>query len=437
VDTGREKPRARQPQAEACLSSPDSAKRRTGRKPVAERLLSSLTGLTIQWVAIVLVAILLAVLRRSVQRVFLHYWALSHGCLAIGLLALWLAFLLPAAGGFLYPVYLFAEYAWVYTLLAGCRNLANGTQPGRNELYLAPLGMVLALGLPLLGLDFNTLFAIHAGILAAFFIMSFVVLCASSERAHHGAGMWVMVVALLLLAAVFLHYVPLCAYAGLTGEIHHFPHLQHSSIYDMLLEILLAFGIVMVAMDSVRRELEKTNYDLAAASLRLQAMAQEDSLTESYNRHAFYSWVERQRVGYSTAFPGSVALIDVNDLKVINDQLGHPAGDQVIRAVARTIRTVIRADDLLFRWGGDEFLILWPKVSEEDARERLSRLNPMLAETLLPGISDFVRVSVAVGVASIASIRNLEQAIHNADGEMYAHKQALKNASDSEVELAL
>jgi len=404
---------------------------------VAEHLFASLTGLTIQWVAIVLVAILLAVLTRSVRRVFLHFWALSQGCLAIGLLSLWLAFYSPASAPVLYPIYLFAEYAWVYLLLAGCRNLAHGTQPGRNELYLLPLGVVLALGLPLLGLDFNTLFAIHAGILAVFFAISFFVLCAAPMRAQHGAGLWVMAVALVLLAALFVHYVPLCAYAGMTGESHHFPHLQHSSVYDMLLEILLAFGMVMVAMDSVRRELEKTNYDLASASLRLQVLAQEDPLTESYNRNAFYSWVEKQRLSDSQAFPGCVAIIDVNDLKLINDKLGHQAGDLVIRAVAHTIRTLIRAEDLLFRWGGDEFLILWPNIEEKDARNRLSRLNPLLAETFLPGISDVVRVSVSLGVAPIDKSGSLESAIHEADSEMYTHKQTFKVGSRSEIELVV
>jgi diguanylate cyclase (GGDEF)-like protein len=155
-------------------------------------------------------------------------------------------------------------------------------------------------------------------------------------------------------------------------------------------------------------------------------MAQEDSLTEAYNRHAFYSFTTHGAPEKPPFLKGCVAILDLNDLKWINDTLGHQAGDGAIRAVSRAIRSVIRADDLLFRWGGDEFLILWPHISEADARARLDKLNPLLAEVMLPGYSLPVRVSVAYGVATVEKYTSLEQAIHEADSEMYSQKQRLK-----------
>jgi diguanylate cyclase len=427
---------------------------------VDQHVSASITGLTIQFIATLLVTILLTVLTRSVRRTFLDCWVLSGASLSLALSSLFLSFITPTHGFYLLPIYFFGEYLWAYLLLAGCRNLIHGTKPRRSALGLAPAGIIVAAVLPQLQVSFNVMFAIHSAVLAGFFAVAAASLVRSRDQRRHGVGRWVMVTALVLMAMVFAHYVPLCAYAGWTGQDGDFPHLKHSSLYDMLLEILLAFGMVMVAMDSVRRELEQMNFDLGAASLRLQAMAQEDPLTGAYNRNAFNSFVGKQcssRQGTPDSddavscersgclgcsalagpFDGCVALIDLNDLKRINDKFGHPSGDAAIQAVAKAIRSVIRADDLLFRWGGDEFLILWPKVDEQHARRRLEALNPKLREVFLPGFSAPVPIGVAYGVAPIEDLSNLEQAIHEADSEMYAHKYGCKSGPGSEMELAI
>src|SRR5205823_2263991 len=76
------------------------------------------------------------------------------------------------------------------------------------------------------------------------------------------------------------------------------------------------------------------------------------------NRHAFYSLVEDARRQGSTPPEGTVALVDIDSLKPINDAYGHAAGDESIRAVATAIRSIVRAADLVIRWGGDEFLVI-------------------------------------------------------------------------------
>jgi diguanylate cyclase len=79
-------------------------------------------------------------------------------------------------------------------------------------------------------------------------------------------------------------------------------------------------------------------------------MARVDPLTASLNRHAFCSMAEGYRATGEAS--GCVAVVDMDALKPINDSLGHTSGDAAIRAVARAIRQVVRADDLVFRWGG-------------------------------------------------------------------------------------
>src|SRR5207244_10002564 len=102
-----------------------------------------------------------------------------------------------------------------------------------------------------------------------------------------GAGAGVMMAALFVLTVDFLQYAPLGGYNQLTGRNAAFPHLRYSSLYDLMLEMLLAFGMVMVVMDQVRVELEAANHELRTTGSRLRQLAQCDPLTGALNRHAF------------------------------------------------------------------------------------------------------------------------------------------------------
>ena len=117
----------------------------------------------------------------------------------------------------------------------------------------------------------------------------------------------------------------------------------------------------------------------------------------------------------------------MNNLKLINDGLGHAAGDRAIRAVASAVRSIIRADGLLFRWGGDEFLVLMFGMPEAMARQRLETWNVRLAQAQADGA--YGEVSVSHGLARFDTLEELQQAIEDADVSMYARKQKRKALS--------
>ena len=119
------------------------------------------------------------------------------------------------------------------------------------------------------------------------------------------------------------------------------------------------------------------------------------------------------------AFSGCAAIIDVDRLKFINDTLGHPAGDAAIRRVAGAIRKVVRADDLLFRWGGDEFLILLQDVGESEAQGRLEAVNRALGEARPEDNAHTIPLSVSFGIAGFDAGKALAAAIEDADRRMY------------------
>jgi len=143
-----------------------------------------------------------------------------------------------------------------------------------------------------------------------------------------------------------------------------------------------------------------------------------DSLTEALNRHAFLRFLARS----ANKVSGWAAIVDLDNLKTINDSLGHGAGDAAICEVARAIRSAVRPDDQLYRWGGDEYLILMFGIPAAEARGRIEGLNQRLASVTLPGASEPVAINVSYGLSPFAETASVERAIECADRAMYACK---------------
>jgi diguanylate cyclase (GGDEF)-like protein len=391
---------------------------------------ASIVGLAVQWVGIGLVAILFLLLAQSVRRKFLAYWAMSWTFLAMALTALLFAFTLPISPKVFFTLYFLFEYAFGFLLIAGCRNHSHGTPVSLRDFWFLAPASVAALVLPQLSDDFNLILIPHAAIVSCFWITAYQALKPKSPQAPRGLGLRIVSLALILLAIDFVQYFVACTYAQATHQVLPFPYLKYSSLYDLILEILLAFGTVVIVMETLHQEMTKANKELHAASLRLQALAEKDPLTDALNRHAYYSLLGRQEGNPSMATSGSVVVTDIDDFKSINDTFGHAAGDDAIRKVAGAIRSVIRADDLLFRWGGDEFLVVAIGLSAADARRRLDTVNSLLASVLLPGCGSPIPLAISFGIAAIEDGESIEDSIHRADLEMFRAKRSNKdNAS--------
>lgn len=383
-------------------------------------------GLAIQCVGIVLVALLSLSMRGSIESASVKYWTTAWFCLALALISLFIGIHVSSAQRVLFTAYFFGEYAFGLMFVAGCHHYAKGARLNRQAWFFGVGALVVAIVLPFLSADFNDLFMVHATIIATLFAASAFTLRSALKNAKRSPGLRIMLAALVLLAIDFVHYVPVFgARKGLWGYTVPSAYLQYTSIFDLILEILLGFGAIMVLLEGVRSEVEATNDELVHARDQLELMARMDPLTEALNRHAFHSLLSR---GESDALPqpdvdGSVAVIDIDNLKPINDTLGHNVGDKAIRAVARAVRSLIRADDMLFRWGGDEFMVLMFKLDEQEARRRMETLNEILEINGEQWTSASVTISVSVGVCGFVSMSELGAAIECADRAMYGKKQ--------------
>ncbi|HKQ08301.1 MAG TPA: GGDEF domain-containing protein [Blastocatellia bacterium] len=383
----------------------------------------SVIGLTIQCAGIVLITCLSFFMSRSIRRPFLDYWTSAWVCMSVALISLAVGFRTPSLATIYFALYFLGEYAFGFLFIAGCHNYATGGRLARPHWLWLAASAGLSFGLARLSTSFSAAFVPHAGILAVLFALAFRALRPARLWGRRSLGLSAVNIALVLLAADFMHYVPVVAYAEFFHGSIPGKYLQYTSIYDLILETLLGFGSLMLVMERARHEVEAANRELRSAHEQLERLAQVDPLTEALNRHAFYSLIGRQR-GPGAAQRGCVVVLDIDNLKPINDSHGHAAGDAAIRAVARTVRSMIRADDLLFRWGGDEFLILFFNLNELEARRRLTDIEVQLALAHVPEAD--APVIVSHGLAAFAATDEIERAIDLADGAMYARKQARK-----------
>jgi diguanylate cyclase (GGDEF)-like protein len=385
--------------------------------------MDSKIGLAIQFTGIFLITVLSLFLRRSLKSAISGYWLVAWSSLSASLFCLSLAFSYEEFAKPLYTMYFFGEYIFGLMLVTGCHNLSGSESPTLRKKSIFLPFIVIAFALTFLAQDFNLVFNLHAFILAAFFLAAFYVLRNSEIKTF---GWRVMRVALLLLALDFFHYFILFS-ALLAGYDVSLPfgYLAFNPIIDLVLEILLGFGMVIVILEKVLGDVRVSNEKLREAHEKLEHLVQTDPLTTAFNRHAFYGFLKKRGDAEKTV-SGCVGFFDIDNLKPINDRYGHAAGDLAIRAVVKAIRGVMRAEDLIFRWGGDEFFVIMVSMNEEMARSRMDRLEAMLTDIMLEGTNERLTVGVSYGFKDFAEISELEQAVKCADEEMYRRKQERK-----------
>ena len=386
--------------------------------------MDSNVGLAIQFIGILLITLLSVFMRSSLKSSALKYWTVGWASLSLALLSLIVGSHATTFQYVFYSLYFMGEYAFGLLFIAGCRNYVSASAINGKQLGMVLPFLVISALLPFLSNDFNDLFMVHATIMAVMFATSFFTL---RFGVGPSPGTSVMSVALLLLTVGFLHYLPLFGVRkGLIGVSIPTGYLQYTSICDMILEIVLGFGTMMLLMEAIHRAAEKANRELTEARDKLELLARMDPLTEALNRHAFHSLVSRSERGDHAETFGCVAVLDIDNLKPINDTHGHAAGDKAIRAVARGMRSLIRADDMLFRWGGDEFLVLMFNLSEIEVSRRIARLNEILEQNCEQWTGLPIRVTVSYGVAGFSSMRGLAVGIEAADQAMYAQRERVR-----------
>jgi diguanylate cyclase (GGDEF)-like protein len=192
---------------------------------------------------------------------------------------------------------------------------------------------------------------------------------------------------------------------------------------------LVACGRLNV-LDAHRRTVEEGRQRAHAAAIRLREIAEMDPLTELSNRRRFLA-VATESITSAHEQPGQLALlmVDIDHFKRINDTYGHPAGDQALRLLARTLRESTRKADCVARLGGEEFAILLPGATPAVAQGIAERMCEQVAKlAVLDGAGRQFGFTVSIGLATLAEAdAKPEDLLARADAALYRAKRAGRN----------
>jgi len=166
-----------------------------------------------------------------------------------------------------------------------------------------------------------------------------------------------------------------------------------------------------------------TALDNARLIETLAHQARHDSLTGLLGHRAFHEALETDLRGAAEGHAFTLALLDIDDFKVVNDLHGHPVGDEALRKVAEALRRCIRDHDTIFRVGGEEFAVLLPHLASKDALPVAERLRAAVGRIPFP-----VPLHVSIGLASSPDdAMDRDGLLERADAALYAAKGAGKD----------
>ncbi len=206
---------------------------------------------------------------------------------------------------------------------------------------------------------------------------------------------------------------------------NHLERIATASVFVLTIGRCMFLGIFS---SSMRDSLYQSGLKLKEAYRRIEELAELDELTGSFNRRCIMrildDEVERARRANAAC---SVALIDLDFFKRINDVHGHPTGDEVLRTFAITVFANIRTVDRFGRYGGEEFLLVLPDTSADSAARLLDRLRAIVADLDWSAFSPGMRVTLSAGVTALRADENSDAILARADSALYAAKARGRN----------
>lgn len=179
---------------------------------------------------------------------------------------------------------------------------------------------------------------------------------------------------------------------------------------------------------NLQRELAKKNAELQRLNTEIQRLATTDELTKIYNRRGFFELAQRE-VNHAkrTEKPLAAIMMDIDFFKRVNDSYGHGAGDRVLAEIAARCSHQLRSIDIFGRCGGEEFMILLPETTLENAIITAERLRQNACQTQISTESDSLTVTISLGVAVFKNHMTLENLFGNADHALYQAKESGRN----------
>ena len=228
----------------------------------------------------------------------------------------------------------------------------------------------------------------------------------------------------LLLAAVTQVWIGVALARSATGVLP-----AELMVVNGLLFLFAALGMHLLVFEEMTYELRVANRRLQETQTKLHDLAITDSLTGCYNRRFFHEVIGRELQRHERYdVPLALLFVDIDQFKMVNDTFGHEAGDRLLEYVALFLKGNVREADYVFRWGGDEFLLLL-SCTLEAAREKSAELTTAFRAALkTSGLPTGVGLSVGYSEV-VAHTDDIMDRIREADEAMYRNKADTKSGT--------
>jgi diguanylate cyclase len=201
--------------------------------------------------------------------------------------------------------------------------------------------------------------------------------------------------------------------------------------FELMMGTFPSMAFCAHALSSWRNRLKDQRTQLRETLARVEDMATRDALTGLYNRRFMQDRLDdciRRYDRYGEHF--TIALVDLDHFKRINDQYGHRAGDQALMAFGSAAMLVLRESDIVARWGGEEFIFLLPNTTAAKGQVALERLRTALADAVVSPQWPELRVRFSAGLAVHDRAAGLQHTLERADQALYRAKQAGRNRDE-------
>jgi diguanylate cyclase (GGDEF)-like protein len=366
---------------------------------------------TVEGIGSLLFGLVFLFLWRQSKIVYFGLWAAAWGMHALALLFGY-QLLNTQSPAWLAPYAVF-EFGFVIVLLAAARAGFSGSfHDWRTVLRLIAIlpifvALVYAFGWHS---QIQGYHASHALIVCFAYAYNYL-----SLRRSPGIGAKVFRFSLLLLSIAFMeHAIVLLSLQG--SPPRWMTYLRFEAWYDFAMNAVLAFAAMAMWIENQYDRIRELGAELAGVRRESAANLELDRLTGLLNQAALARRMENEE-----PFDGVVTVCDMDRFKEINDRYGHLVGDEILRNVGHLLRSSIRHEDEAFRWGGDEFVILFHNQKGEVARRRMEAIEERLRDFRVRG-SGVLPISFSWGAAE-SQTRPLREALDEADRSMYKRKR--------------
>lgn len=386
--------------------------------------------------AVMLIALFLMMRRFVLRRAYFTAWVAAWASLAVAIVALVVRYILvpgivgtslgdthPVVRG-LYLVYQASKGLGLVFFLRGTLMYVNGAVAGVRATRRLWIGVAAFAALSTFGSrhGLNEMVIWQSAI-----AVPMLGLCAITflrlPRARRTRGSLATGTSFALLAVLWAVYAGAfgLVLSGITGRFPDYARtlVSFNSYYDLTCNVLLGYAMILVLLEDAKRELATAQSALRLTHDQLTRAALVDSLTDALNRRAYAEGVGLEMVRVTF---GTVVIADLDNLKRVNDEYGHAAGDRLIRLCADVLRATLRGYDKLYRWGGDEFLLILPTAHASDVLARLQRSLDGTQSVLTESAGEHAYLRVSLGAADYASYEELSAAVERADRAMYEEK---------------